>query len=268
MGLKMKIYHWKTLYDLAVCHVDNTHANSVLYDANHHAIQLTTDRVMTRDELASTVEWRELITELQPHTLLTQVKGNIMEITEVSPSAIDRVISLFQKTGIDVKALREAQTLLSNNQGDLAALTTTQKSSIVSAINEIKSQFNSIDLTAIIDDSVQASGKTWSSQKIVAEINGKFDEIINGAPGTLDTLKEIADVLQNNPDILSSVQSALNKAVRVDIEQTFTEAEQVQGRKNIGAASEANVDQLAANVGDIAALNDTVYTDARDGIGA
>jgi len=265
----MKIYHWKTLYTQPVCHVDNTHANSELYDTNHHAIRLTTDRVMTQFELESTLEWRELLAEMQPYTLITQIIGdNIMAFPAITPDLIERLIAIYQQVGLDVKGLTEAKDILAKNQGDLATLTTTDKSSVVNAINEVKSQVSKIDLTVLIDDSVESAGKTWSSQKIVAELQGKFDAIINGAPGTLDTLKEISVVLQNNPEILNTIQGALAKAVRVDKAQAFNEVEQAQGRANIGAASVADLTQVNENIGDIEALSAKAYTDARDGVSA
>jgi len=261
----MKIFSWTSLYNIEATTVDNVTSDSELYTQDHHALQLTTDRVMTQAELEQTSEWSELVATLQPYTILTQIIGDIpMAITAITPDLIARLISLFGKIGLDVKGLQDAQSTLESNQGDIATLSTTDKTSVVNAINEVKAQVNNIDLTALLDDSSVAADKGWSSQKIVAEMQAKFDSIIAGAPGTLDTLNEIAAVLQNNPDILTTIQAALAKAVRVDIEQTFTTVEKVQGRANIGAASEADLTQLAANVGPIDTLTDAAYTGPRD----
>lgn len=41
--------------------------------------------------------------------------------------------------------------------------------------------------------------------------DGKIDELINGAPGDLDTLKEIADMLSANKDIIETLKGATKK---------------------------------------------------------
>lgn len=41
--------------------------------------------------------------------------------------------------------------------------------------------------------------------------DSKIDELINGAPGDLDTLKEIADVLSTNKDIIETLKGATKK---------------------------------------------------------
>ena len=41
--------------------------------------------------------------------------------------------------------------------------------------------------------------------------DGKIDELINGAPGDLDTLKEIADLLSANKDVIETLKGATKK---------------------------------------------------------
>ena len=48
-------------------------------------------------------------------------------------------------------------------------------------------------------------------ERLNAMVEAKIAELIGGAPETLDTLKEIADALDNNPAFASMVQGIINK---------------------------------------------------------
>ena len=90
--------------------------------------------------------------------------------------------------------------------------------------------------------------------------------MVDGAPDALNTLKELATALNNAPNAVQNILDILGKVVRVDQAQAFSVAEKAQGRSNIGAASDADLTQLASNVGDIGSLALTDYTDYRDGV--
>lgn len=123
-----------------------------------------------------------------------------------------------------------------NSIGALANLTTTEKNSLVGALNEVKS------LMASIDDGNTSSSSTWSSTKINTMINTAIANLINGAPTNADTLKELSDQLlalvQADTWLVSAVAS-----------QTFTDPQKAQARNNIGAGSQADIDTLNANIG-------------------
>ncbi len=189
-----------------------------------------------------------------------------MAITPVTPALSARLIQIFTQIGLDMKSVQAASTLLQNKQGDLNLLTTAEKATLVGAINELQAEINGIDVASLIDDTTTDTATTWSSSKIFSAIQKAVADLVGGAPEALNTLQELAQALQNNPDILTTINTALGKTVRVDIEQTFSAAEKAQGRANIGAASDADLNQLAANVGDIATVALAVYTNARDGV--
>ncbi|MBE0975437.1 hypothetical protein IH776_29920, partial [Escherichia coli] len=73
----------------------------------------------------------------------------------------ERITSLAQAIAADIKRL-------TTNQGTLTALTTTDKTSLVKAINELKS---SIANTTNINDTSTSTSATWSSDKINTSIN-------------------------------------------------------------------------------------------------
>ena len=159
-------------------------------------------------------------------------------------------IDLFAQTvGADINALRDAGDLLESNQGDLTTLTTTHKSSLVGALNELKT---------VADDALTES-------EVSTLIQTAIDGLIDGAPGTFDTLKEIADYIAADQTAATAITEALAKRVRVDAPQAFTDVEKTQGRDNIGAASAANLTTLSDGVGDYANANPKqVYETARD----
>lgn len=131
---------------------------------------------------------------------------------------------LITRTGTEFKTVRAAT-------GNNTDLSTTAKSTLVAAINEIA---GAVAGSSGIDDGTTGSSSTWSSQKIATEITAVVTQIVGSAPAALDTLHEIADALQNDPNILAAIQDGLAKRVGVAA-QTFTAPEQQQARANIGA---------------------------------
>ena len=122
--------------------------------------------------------------------------------------------------------------------GNLANLTTTDKSNLVAAINELKAAVVS---SVAIDDGQITTSTTYSSSKIVALLDALKSEILGGADAAYDTLVEIQQLLQNGTSGLDALLAAVNNRVRFDAAQTLTAPEQAQARSNIGAVSASDV---------------------------
>jgi capsid protein len=122
--------------------------------------------------------------------------------------------------------------------GNLANLTTTDKSNLVAAINELKAAVVS---SAVIDDANIATTSTYSSSKIVTLLDALKSEILGGADAAYDTLVEIQQLLQNGTSGLDALLAAVNNRVRFDAAQTLTAPEQAQARSNIGAVAASDV---------------------------
>ena len=135
-----------------------------------------------------------------------------------------RITELAQAIAADIKRL-------TTNQGTLTELTTTDKTSLVKAINELKS---SIANATSINDTSTSTSATWSSNKINTSINNAVSALVGGAGTTLDTLKELAAALGNDANFATTIATQMGKRVRVDAAQTFTVAEQAQGCANLG----------------------------------
>ena len=157
-----------------------------------------------------------------------------------------RIIALAQAIGTDVKALRLSQ-------GTLSLLGTTNKSSLVGAINELLSLIGGSG--ASIDDSAGDGNTavTWSANKIfdtieAAKLSVK-NELVNGAGTALDTLNELAAALGNDPSFAATIASDVANRVRFDSPQSLTAPQQTQARNNIGAASGTDVSTLITGLG-------------------
>ena len=138
------------------------------------------------------------------------------------------------QTRIESLVIRIAQEFntLNGKTGTLASLTTTDKSSLVAAINELQSAVLS---GTGIDDANVALTTTYSSTKIVTLLDTLKAEILGGADAAYDTLVEIQQLLQDGTSGLDALLAAINNRVRFDAAQTLTVIEQQQARSNIGA---------------------------------
>ena len=150
-----------------------------------------------------------------------------------------RVVALAQAIGTDVKTLTTAV-------GSLSGLTTTAKNNLVAAINEIAQAAAS---ATGIDDGVTGAASTWSSNKISSEISGAVSDLVGGAGAALDTLKELADALGNDPSFATTIATQIANRVRFDDVQVLTSPQQVQARENIGAAAAADMTGLLTGLG-------------------
>ena len=100
--------------------------------------------------------------------------------------------------------------------GAMQSLTTTQKDTIVGAINELKQTLNSLSSNAAgINDSATNETSTLSAKKIIELVNhAKTEaksEILGGnVAAELDTIKELADALNG----MKTGEDGLNKLIQ------------------------------------------------------
>ena len=128
--------------------------------------------------------------------------------------------------------------------GTLTALTPTDKSSLVAAINELKAAI----VTAVMIDDLQVSTTTtYSSNKVVTLLDALKADILGGADPAYDTLLELQQALQNDQSGIAALTSAIDKRVRFDAAQTLTVLEQQQARTNIGAVAATDIGDVATD---------------------
>lgn len=133
--------------------------------------------------------------------------------------------------------LKQVNNTLKGNQGDLTKLSTVDKTSLVNALNELKS---TIDNKSSINDSQVTTANTWSATKISNEITQAITNLINGADVSSDTLKELADRIAALAQADSSLVSASQS-------QSFTAAQKLQARSNIDVYSKAEIGDINTN---------------------
>ena len=174
-----------------------------------------------------------------------------------------KIAALITAVGGDVKSI-------TNKIGDLTSLTTTQKANLVGAINELKTAVSALQSGSTTINDTAGNGDvsvTWSADKIhdeiVAAAAALKDDILGGAGAALDTLKELADALAGDANYATTIATKLAKVVAVDVIQTFTNAEKIQARDNIGAASAAELSQLKTDLGNVDADLVALYTTAK-----
>lgn len=146
-------------------------------------------------------------------------------------SLATNIANLATRVATECKALR---TLINGNAADLSSLTTTAKGNLVLAVNELKASITALGTPATINDAATNSSETWSSTKINSEITTALNNAIDGAPGALDTLNELAAAIGDDASFASTVTTALGNRVRYDAAQTLTTPQQAQACANIG----------------------------------
>lgn len=140
-----------------------------------------------------------------------------------------RISQLAQAIATDIKTLLAGQ-------GNLAALTTVQKGSVVAAINELKQSVEAAQAAAgaQIADTASDVEHTWSAAKIIAQLNQIKSDIVNGAPAAYDTLVEVATKLASDDGAIAGLLTAVGNRVSFADAQTLTAQQQAQACANIG----------------------------------
>ncbi|WP_299381659.1 hypothetical protein [uncultured Kiloniella sp.] len=160
------------------------------------------------------------------------------------------------ETGIRDALLRVATeiNLIRTERGSLASLTTTDKASIVAALNEVKTIAISAASTggADVNDLATNTSDVWSSSKVNSEITNAVSAavtgLVNGADGAMDTLKELSDAITSNDGDLSGILTSLSERVRTDTaSQGLSDLQKTNARTNISAVSAADVGNTSRN---------------------
>ena len=141
-----------------------------------------------------------------------------------------RISDLATRVATECKALR---TMINANATDLSSLTTTQKGSLVAAINELKSAL-AASSSVTINDSSTGLTEVWSASKVSSAIATAKSELVNGAGTALDTLYELAAALGNDANFASTMTTSLGYRLRFDASQTLTAGQMTQACTNLG----------------------------------
>ncbi|WP_082228682.1 hypothetical protein, partial [Ralstonia solanacearum] len=142
-----------------------------------------------------------------------------------------RIESLIQRLASEFKTIHE-------QVGTLARLSTTDKTSLVAAINELRAQFDKLASAALIDDANAASTTTtFSASRITSLLDALKADLLGGADAAFDTLKELQEAILKDQTGIAALLAAVDRRVRFDAAQALTADEQAQARQNIGAVA-------------------------------
>lgn len=145
-----------------------------------------------------------------------------------------KIIALAQAIGADIKTAR-------TERGSLSGLSTTEKTSLVAAINEIYGILGAGGLA--INDAAGDGNTTdtWSANKIFDTIEAAkiavTNSLTNGAASALDTLSELAAALGGDANFAATIATELGNRVRYDAAQTLSGPQKVQACANIGVGN-------------------------------
>lgn len=147
-----------------------------------------------------------------------------------------RLQDAFTRAATETKALR---TLINGNAGDLTALTTTAKGSLVAALNELDAAIDAVAGAsgAVINDVATVSAtETYSITKIRDHVSTSIAALTTGAPVAMDTLDELSAALGDDANFAATITTALGNRLRVDVAtQGLTLLQQQNGRTNLDA---------------------------------
>jgi hypothetical protein len=141
-----------------------------------------------------------------------------------------RIIALAQAVGADIKTL-------TTKQGDLTSLSTSAKTNLVVAINEIYALLGS---GSVINDTAGdgVTNTTWSANKIFDSIALAKQEVVNsltnGASAAYDTFAELQALMIADDGLTTALATSIGFRVRFDAAQTLTVGEKLQACQNIG----------------------------------
>jgi len=79
------------------------------------------------------------------------------------------------------------------------------------------------NIVGLIDDSASGAATTYSSDKITADIAAAVAAVVDGAPGVLDTINEIAAAMGDDENFATTMANAL--ALKADKAEVFTKTE-------------------------------------------
>jgi hypothetical protein len=209
---------------------------------------------------------------------VAQVENNIATLAARDVEIVKRVLHESARVDAQEQQITALETAAAGkaviddtSTGTDNVLSASKTLALIGAAKTELQNFASNAASGIIDDTSTGTDKVLSASKITALLAAldtaaanyaaavKTD-LLGGADGAYDTLKEIQTFLQANASVLTALETAgMNKVSFTEL-QTLSPAQKQTARTNIGAitADEATTianDRIAAVLGDPATMN-------------
>ena len=131
---------------------------------------------------------------------------------------VTRITEVVKAIGADMKALKGRVLTLENKPASTGGVDESQVQSTVNA--KVEESINTL----------KGELATLVTPTITAEIN----KVVDGAPDTFNTLKEISDYIEQDKTGASAMTTSINNRLRFDEQQTLTEAQQTNVLNSLG----------------------------------
>ena len=118
---------------------------------------------------------------------------------------VERITLVVKEIGKDIKALKGRVLALEGSAGSGTVDETAITNKVTEQITALKGELPTL---------------------VTPTINAEIAKVVDGAPATFDTLKEIADYIETDKSGASAMAESINKRLRVDEQQTLSEQEQ------------------------------------------
>lgn len=131
---------------------------------------------------------------------------------------VERITAVVKAIGADIKGLKGRVLALENKPASTGGVDESQvqsavESKVTESINTLKGEL-----------------ATLVTPTITAEIN----KVVDGAPDTFNTLKEIAEYIEQDKTGASAMTTSINNRLRFDEQQSLTEAQQTNVLNSLG----------------------------------
>lgn len=110
-----------------------------------------------------------------------------------------------------------------------------------------KAPLASPPLTGVPTAPTAAPGTNSTQIATTAFMKAAIDALVNGAPGSLDALNELAAALGNDPNFAATNAAALGNRLRVDAPQGLAAEQKTNARDNIDAIAATSVSETLLN---------------------
>jgi hypothetical protein len=188
------------------------------------------------------------------------VAAAIADLVDSSPAALDTLKELATALGNDPNFAATVSAALGNRLrvDAVQALSGAQKNQAAANLGIAPGATANATDAALRDRASHTGEQAMStvtgllaalaSKATPADIAVAVAGIVDSAPRALDTLKEFADALGNDPNFAATISTALGNRLRFDVAQTLTTGQKSQAAANLGVAPGATANDTDANL--------------------